>query len=160
MGIHTPTDAHKPHDRFSVTAEPLDPIALLDAVRVDAAGGLALFAGVVRDQNLGRRVQYLEYDAYPPMAQQAMATIAAEMRERWTVSGVAMAHRTGRLEIGEASVIIAVSAPHRGDALDACHYAIDRLKATVPVWKKEVFEGGEEWLEGTPVGDSGALTEA
>jgi molybdopterin synthase catalytic subunit len=82
-----------------------------------------------------------------------MAAIADEVRRRWPVTGIAMAHRTGRLEIGEASVIIAVSSPHRADAIEACHYAIDQLKATVPIWKKEVFEGGEEWLEGTPVGD-------
>lgn len=137
---------------FRVTPDPLDPLALLTVVRADAAGGLALFAGVVRNENLGRRVEYLEYDAYPPMAEQAMAAIADDVRARWPITGIAMAHRTGRLEIGEASVIIAVSAPHRGDAIEACHYTIDRLKATVPVWKKEVFEGGEEWLEGTPIG--------
>ena len=136
---------------FRITPEPLDPLALMNAVSADAAGAISLFAGVVRNANLGRTVQYLEYDAYPPMAERKMAEIADEVRARWPVTGIAMAHRTGRLEIGEASVIIAVSSPHRGDAIEACHYAIDRLKATVPVWKKEVFEGGEEWLEGTPV---------
>jgi molybdopterin synthase catalytic subunit len=141
---------------FRITPEPLDAIELMDAVRSDAAGAVALFAGVVRDENLGRRVQYLEYDAYPPMAERAMADIAREVRANWPVTGIAMAHRTGRLEIGEASVIIAVSSPHRADAIDACHYAIDRLKTTVPIWKKEVFEGGEEWLEGTPVGGTGS----
>ena len=139
---------------FRITAQPLDPLALMEAVRSDAAGAIALFAGVVRNENLDRRVCYLEYDAYPPMAEQKMAAIADEVRGRWPVTGIAMAHRTGRLEIGEASVIIAVSSPHRADAIEACHYAIDRLKATVPIWKKEVFEGGEEWLEGTPVGEA------
>jgi molybdopterin synthase catalytic subunit len=138
---------------FRITAEPLDALALMEAVRCDAAGAVALFAGVVRNENLNRRVEYLEYDAYPPMAERKMAAIADEVRRRWPVTGIAMAHRTGRLEIGEASVIIAVSSPHRADAIEACHYAIDQLKATVPIWKKEVFEGGEEWLEGTPVGD-------
>ena len=138
---------------FRITPEPLDALALMEAVRCDAAGAIALFAGVVRNENLNRRVEYLEYDAYPPMAERKMAEIADEVRARWPVTGVAMAHRTGRLEIGEASVIIAVSSPHRADAIEACHYAIDRLKSTVPIWKKEVFEGGEEWLEGTPVGE-------
>ncbi len=137
---------------FRITTEPLDALALMQAVGSDAAGAIALFAGVVRDENLGRRVEYLEYDAYPPMAEKKMAEIADEVRAKWPVTGIAMAHRTGRLQVGEASVIIAVSSPHRADAIEACHYAIDRLKETVPVWKKEVFEGGEEWLEGTPVG--------
>ena len=138
---------------FRITAEPLDAQALMEAVRCDAAGAVALFAGVVRNENLNRPVEYLEYDAYPPMAERKMAEIAEQVRARWPVTGIAMAHRTGRLEIGEASVIIAVSSPHRADAIEACHYAIDTLKATVPIWKKEVFEGGEEWLEGTPVGE-------
>jgi len=138
---------------FRVTPQPLDVLELMRAVEDPGAGAVAVFAGVVRDENLGRRVEYLEYDAYPPMAEKKMRDIADEVRARWPVSGVAMAHRTGRLEIGEASVVIAVSSPHRADAIEACHYAIDRLKATVPVWKKEVFEGGEEWLEGTPVGE-------
>lgn len=139
---------------FRITPEPLDALALMEAVADGGAGAVALFAGVVRDENLGRRVEYLEYDAYPPMAEKQMRAIADEVRARWPVTGVAMAHRTGRLEIGEASVIIAVSSPHRADAIEACRYAIDRLKATVPVWKKEVFEGGEEWLEGTPIGEA------
>src|SRR5690606_30395708 len=101
--------------------------------------------------NIGRRVEYLEYDAYPPMAEKKMREIAGEVRERWPVTAIAMQHRMGRLEIGEPSVIIAVSSPHRIDAIEACHYAIDRLKSIVPIWKKEVFEGGEEWLEGTAI---------
>lgn len=133
---------------YLITPEPLDALALMEAVRVDAAGAVSLFAGVVRNENLDRSVHYLEYDAYPPMAERKMAEIGEAVRARWPVTGVAMAHRTGRLAIGEASVIIAVSAPHRADAIEACHYAIDRLKQTVPVWKKEVFVGGEEWLEG------------
>ena len=134
-----------------ITAEPLDGAALAEAVRTDEAGAVSVFYGVVRNTNLGRRVRYLEYDAYPPMAEKMMRQIAEEVRGRWPVSGVAMRHRIGRLEIGEASVIIAVASPHRGDAIAACHYAIDRLKSIVPIWKKEVFEGGEEWLEGTAI---------
>lgn len=137
---------------FLITPEPLDALALMQAAGDDAAGAIAIFAGVVRNENLGRRVEYLEYDAYPPMAERKMAEIAEECRAKWPVTGIAMAHRTGRLAIGEASVIIAVSSPHRADAIHACHYAIDRLKTTVPIWKKEVFEGGEEWIEGTAVG--------
>jgi len=136
---------------FRITPDPLDPVALIATVQTDAAGAVSLFAGVVRDHNLGRRVLFMEYDAYPPMAERKMAEIAAEVCARWPVTGIAMLHRTGRLEIGDASVLIAVASPHRADAIEACHYAIDRLKETVPVWKKEVFEGGEEWLEGTPV---------
>lgn len=134
-----------------MTAEPLDAAPLVDAVRTDEAGAVSVFYGVVRNSNLGRRVLYLEYDAYPPMAEKKMREIAEEVRGRWPVTGVAMRHRTGRLEIGEPSVIIAVASPHRGDAIAACHYAIDRLKTVVPIWKKEVFEGGEEWLEGTAI---------
>lgn len=145
---------------FRITPEPLDALELMRAVESGAAGAISLFAGVVRNENIGRTVEFLEYDAYPPMAERKMREIADEVRAKWPVTGVAMAHRTGRLEIGEASVIIAVSSPHRADAIEACHYAIDRLKATVPVWKKEVFEGGEEWLEGTPIGEAVGGTES
>lgn len=134
-----------------IVEAPIDAAPLVDAVRADAAGAISVFYGVVRDTNLGRRVQYLEYDAYPPMAERKMRAIAEEIQARWPVTGVAMRHRIGRLAIGEPSVIIAVSSPHRADAIEACHYGIDRLKATVPIWKKEVFEGGEEWLEGTAI---------
>ena len=99
----------------------------------------------------GRTVVHLEYDAYPEMAESEMARIAEDVKGRHEILHIAMAHRTGHVPIGEASVIIAVSAAHRGPAMDACHEAIDTLKQTVPVWKKEVFEGGEEWIgrEGT-----------
>jgi molybdopterin synthase catalytic subunit len=134
-----------------ITNEPIDAAALVEAVRTDEAGAVAVFYGVVRNHNRGRRVLYLEYDAYPPMAEKKMREIAAEVRQRWPVTGIAMRHRIGRLEIGEASVVIAVASAHRADAIAACHYAIDRLKEIVPIWKKEVFEGGEEWLEGTAI---------
>ncbi len=134
-----------------ITTDPIDAAALVAAAQTDEAGAVSVFHGVVRNHNLGRRVLYLEYDAYPPMAERKMREIAEEVRARWPVTGIAMRHRTGRLEIGEPSVIIAVASPHRGDAIAACHYAIDRLKAIVPVWKKEVFEGGEQWLEGTAI---------
>ena len=136
---------------FRVQEEPLDLSAVVEQVRDPAAGAIATFIGTTRDHNRGREVVHLEYDAYPEMAEAEMAKIAAEVTERHGVARVAMAHRTGHVPIGEASVIIAVSAAHRGPAMSACRDAIDTLKQTVPVWKKEVFAGGEEWIgrEGT-----------
>lgn len=136
---------------FEVTAEPLDPQRLVEHVRQDAAGAVALFYGVVRDNNLGRRVLYLEYDAYPEMATKVMRQIAEEALANYPITDVAIQHRTGRLEIGEASLLVAVSAPHRNEAFEACHALVDRFKEVVPIWKKEVWEGGEEWIEGEPV---------
>ena len=122
--------------------------ALHEAVVKDSDGAIATFAGVVRDHSLGRKTQYLVYDAYREMAEKKMREIGEEVKGRWEVNRVGMLHRIGRLEIGEISVLIAVSAPHRKAALEACHYAIDRLKETVPVWKKEVWTDGEAWIEG------------
>ncbi len=132
---------------FEITREVLEPRPLLDLVREDESGAVVLFCGVVRGQNQRRKVLYLEYDAYAPMAVKEMRKIGEEMRSRWPIAGVAMRHRIGRLEVGETSLIIAVSAPHRQDAFAACHYAIDRMKEAVPIWKKEVWEGGEAWVE-------------
>ena len=111
-------------------------------------GALCLFVGVVRNENGGRPVRYLEYEAYEEMALPVMEEIEAEVRARWPVTGVRLVHRLGRIEIGEASVAVAVSSPHRGEAFAACRYAIDTLKAKVPIWKKEFYAGGEAWLEG------------
>lgn len=130
-----------------IVSEPIDERAVTARVASPRAGAIATFQGVVRDNSLGRKVLYLLYEAYPPMAVKEMEAIEAEIRGRWEVEAVAITHRVGRLEIGEASVIIAVSSPHRKDALEACHFAIDRLKQTVPVWKKEFWEGGEVWIE-------------
>ncbi len=138
---------------FEITAEPLDPQRLADEVRRDESGAVTVFLGVVRNNNLGRRVLYLEYDAYPEMATRVMRRIAEEALERWPLTGVAMQHRTGRLEIGETSMLIAVSSPHRKEAFEACHHIVDRFKESVPIWKKEVWEGGEVWIEGEPVGE-------
>jgi molybdopterin synthase catalytic subunit len=137
---------------FEITAEPLDPRPIAEAVRRDASGAVVVFLGVVRDNSMGRRVLYLEYDAYPEMATQVMRRIAEEAAARWPLTGVAMRHRTGRLEIGETSLVIAVSSPHRAEAFAACHHLIDRFKEVVPIWKKEVWEGGEVWIEGEEVG--------
>ena len=100
----------------------------------------------MRRQSRGREVTHLEYEAYAEMAEEVMAKLAAELQERHELCAVAIHHRVGRVELGEASVVIAVSAPHRQAALDACKEAIDTLKETVPLWKKEVYEGGEEWI--------------
>ena len=136
-----------PH--FRISADPLNVQALHDLVLRPQAGAVSLFVGVVRNNNLGRDVDHLEYDAYPAMAGKVMQQIAEEVRRRWDVTEVAMHHRTGRLEIGEASVAIAVSSPHRAQSIEACHYAIDRLKQIVPIWKKEVWSDGEHWIEGS-----------
>jgi molybdopterin synthase catalytic subunit len=133
---------------FEIVDRTLNAQELSDAVARPEAGGIAVFLGVVRDNNLGRQVGHLVYDAYPEMATRQMRVIADEVRERWPVCEIAMHHRVGRLEIGEASVGIAVSSAHRAQAIEACHYAIDRLKESVPIWKKEVWADGEEWIEG------------
>jgi molybdopterin synthase catalytic subunit len=142
-------------DRFQVTQEPLDPPRLANLVRRDESGALALFYGVVRNHSQGRRVLYLEYDAYPSMAVKKMQQVAEEARSRWDITEMAIHHRIGRLEVGETSLLVAVSAPHRREAFEACHYAVDRIKEIVPVWKKEVWEGGESWVEGHPVAAAG-----
>jgi len=131
---------------FRVTEEPLSLEAVVDEVTDESAGAVATFLGTVRRESRGRTVLYLEYEAYAEMAEDVMAQLAAELEQRYELWAVAIHHRVGRVEIGEASVAIAVSAPHRQDALAACKDAIDTLKQTVPLWKKEVYEGGEEWL--------------
>ncbi len=133
---------------FEVTADALDPARVAGHVRRDDAGAIALFYGVVRDHSRGRKVLHLEYDAYPEMATSVMQRIAEEIKERFNVAEIAIQHRTGRLEIGETSLLVAVSSGHRSEAFEACHALVDRFKEAVPIWKKEVFEGGEEWIEG------------
>ncbi|MHB8599888.1 MAG: molybdenum cofactor biosynthesis protein MoaE [Ktedonobacteraceae bacterium] len=131
-----------------LTREPLKRDELIAEVSHASIGGIVVFEGVVRDNARGKAVRYLEYDMYPEMAEQQIRAIVAEAEQRWGVERVAVAHRFGRLEIGEASVIIVVATPHRGEAFDACRYIIDTLKTTVPIWKKEVATNGEEWVEG------------
>jgi len=134
-------------DIYRVVTEPLSPDAIAAEVDDPGAGGIVIFSGVVRNETGGRPVKFLEYEAHAPMAEVKMREIGESLRARWSgVKRVAMLHRIGRLEIGEASVLIAVSAAHRGDAFEACRYAIDTLKRTVPVWKKEHFEDGEVWV--------------
>jgi molybdopterin synthase catalytic subunit len=133
-----------------LTREPIDVGALTPANAED--GAVCLFLGVVRNENGGRPVRHLEYEAYEEMARPLMEEIEAEACRRWPVTDVRIVHRLGRLEIGEASVAIAVTAPHRAAAFEACRFAIDTLKATVPIWKKEFYADGEVWLEGPEVG--------
>ena len=111
------------------------------------AGGVVTFVGNVRDHARGRSIRYLEYEAYPEMAEREMQKIADEAGKRWPGARVAIAHRTGHLEIGEAAVVIAAAAPHRAEAFEACRFAIDTLKRTVPIWKKEVSTDGEYWVD-------------
>jgi molybdopterin synthase catalytic subunit len=131
---------------FRLSEEPLDLAAAVHEVESDEAGAIATFVGTTRIRSRGRTVVHLEYEAYPEMAERVMAEIAAELKRRYELCDVAIHHRVGRVGIGEPSVVIAVSAPHRADALAACKDAIDTLKETVPLWKKEVYEGGEEWI--------------
>ena len=137
-----------------IGAEPLelDRIAAsLETSAGDAAGAdgaVVTFLGLVRNHNAGRRVRYLEYEAFEPLALNAFARIAAEIQERWPGARLALHHRVGHLEIGEASVAIAARSPHRSDAYAACRYGIERVKQIAPIWKREFFEGGDVWIEG------------
>jgi molybdopterin synthase catalytic subunit/molybdopterin converting factor small subunit len=131
---------------FLLVARPLDVAAVVHEVEDPEAGAVASFVGTVRRRSRGRDVLHLEYEAYEEMAEPMLARLGDELTERHGLCGVAIHHRLGRVEIGQASVVIAVSAPHRSAALDACREAIETLKTTIPLWKKEVYEGGEEWI--------------
>jgi molybdopterin synthase catalytic subunit len=143
---------------FDLTHEPIDPARVLAAVRGPERGAVILFAGDVRSRNEGRRVLFLEYEAYEPMARRALAAIGEGLAARFPGVVVAIVHRLGRLEVGETSVAIAVAAPRRADAYAASREAIERLKREVPIWKKEHFEGGEVWVEspGAAAAEGGA----
>ena len=131
---------------FRLSGEPLSVDAAVAEVRDDGAGAIATFIGTTRAHSRGRDVLYLDYEAYEGMAEQVMADLADELKSRHELCKVAIHHRVGRVEIGETSVVIAVSAPHRTAALAACREAIDELKVSVPLWKKESYVGGEEWI--------------
>src|SRR5436305_1572969 len=136
---------------FAIGPAPLALEGLVAAVAADSDGvdgAVAAFYGLVRNHNQGRRVHYLEYEAYEPLAMKAFFRIDEEVRGRWPGIRLALHHRTGRLDIGEASVAIVTASPHRADAFAACRYAIERVKQIVPVWKREYFEGGDVWIEG------------
>ena len=134
----------------AVTRDPPDLQALTRDLEegVSGDGAVATFTGLVRDHNQGRKVRFLEYEAYEPLALRALGRIVDEARETWPGVRVGMRHRIGRLEIGEASIIIVATSPHRAHAFAVCRYAIERVKQIVPIWKHEHFEGGEVWLEG------------
>jgi molybdopterin synthase catalytic subunit len=145
--LFPPVSGGSAGDVYRVVAEPLSADAIAAEVDDPGAGGIVVFSGVVRNETGGRPVKFLEYEAHAPMAEAKMREIGEAVRARWAeVKRVAILHRIGRLEIGESSVLIAVSAAHRQHAFEACKYAIDTLKRTVPVWKKEHFEDGEVWV--------------
>ncbi|HZU13168.1 MAG TPA: molybdenum cofactor biosynthesis protein MoaE [Chloroflexota bacterium] len=133
---------------IELTPGPLSPERCIEAVRQRGAGGIVTFIGTVRDVSEGRRVEFLEYEAYEPMAMDKIRQVVDEVRARWPVDGIALQHRVGRLEIGDDAVVVAVSCPHRAEAFEACRYAIDRLKEIVPIWKKEHAEDGSFWVGG------------
>jgi MoaE-MoaD fusion protein len=140
--------AHAVGVLFEITRDPLDARRLEAAVSHAGAGAICTFTGIVRDNSRGRPVTHLDYEAYPEMATAQMRKIADEIAQKWPEARVAMAHRTGKLEIGEASVVISVSCPHRAEAIAACKLGIDRLKESVPIWKKEHAADGTYWIEG------------
>ena len=133
---------------FDVTADPLDAGRLMAAVAAADCGAVATFVGIVRDHNAGRRVLWLVYEAYEPLARKALARIGEEAAGHWPSVRLAIHHRVGRLAIGDPSVVIAAASPHRADAFAACRYAIERIKQIVPIWKHEHFDGGDVWIEG------------
>jgi MoaE-MoaD fusion protein len=136
------------NDLFALVLSPIDTEAVTHEVRSGRDGAVVTFDGFVRNESHGRRTRFLEYEAYEPMALAKMREIGAAIHEAFDIDRVAILHRLGRLEIGETSVFIAVSAPHRAAAFEACRFAIDTLKRTVPIWKKEYFEDGAVWADG------------
>lgn len=132
----------------AITTAPLEQDALVRALDTTGIGAVAVFLGLVRDHNKGRKVLYLDYEAYEPLALRGLEVILAEAREKWPTVRLAIHHRIGRMEIGDASVVIAAASPHRPDAFSASRYAIERIKQIVPIWKHEYFEGGDVWIEG------------
>ncbi len=141
--------AVRAHDaRYTVTREPLDAARTSAIVGAGDCGAVATFIGLVRDHNAGRTVLSLEYECYEPLAVKAFERIAAEAEETWPDARMAVAHRVGPMRIGEASVVIAAASPHRAEAFAVCRYAIERIKQIAPIWKREHFEGGDDWIEG------------
>ena len=131
---------------FEITSEPLTGDSVAELVRSPECGAITVFLGTARRMSRGREVEYLEYEAYPEMATRKLDQIADEVRERWGTDRIAVRHRVGRVELGEPSVAIAVATEHRAEGFAACKYTIDRLKEIVPIWKKEVWVGGGEWI--------------
>jgi molybdopterin synthase catalytic subunit len=136
------------NDLLQLGSDPIDAATLVRHVRTDSDGAIVTFDGCVRDNSHDRRTLYLDYESYESMALKKLNEIVADIHAKFAIDRVAIAHRLGRLEIGETSVFIAVSAPHRAAAFDACRFAIDTLKRTVPIWKKEYFADGAIWADG------------
>lgn len=139
---------------IEIVKERIDVGRVLQSVQDPACGAVDIFIGTTRNHSNGKAVVSLEYDAYIPMALKMMNRIAGDIKTKWGVQKISIVHRIGLLEIGEASVVIAVSSAHRKEAFDACRYAIDTLKKEVPIWKKEYFEDGEVWVGGRDIGTS------
>ena len=133
---------------YRITREPIDAQAISRQLLRTADGAVCVFEGVVRDHSKGKRTLYLEYEGYESMALKKLEEIGVFVRQAWEIGTIAIVHRLGRMEIGETSVAVIVTSSHRRAAFDACHYAIDKLKKVVPIWKKEFFEDGEVWVEG------------
>ncbi len=134
-----------------ITDKPIETERLIKSVESPGAGAIITFNGLVRNNAEGKQVLRMEYEAYTKMAEKLMAELIEKIMSDFNITGITMQHRTGMLEIGESSVMIAVSAPHRVDAFDACQYAIDTIKETIPIWKKEYSQDGVSWVEGTPI---------
>jgi molybdopterin converting factor subunit 1 len=157
VAVFPPVSGGSSETLIDLSADPIEIEELISSVSEPGAGAVVSFTGIVRETNLGRQVEYLEYEAYREMAVARLAQIAGEIRERWSlIRRIAMVHRVGHLEIGETAVVVAIGAPHRDDgAFEAARYAIDRIKEIVPIWKKEVWAEGKEWI----VGDHGPSPE-
>ena len=134
---------------FEITQDPIDVQALINRTTTEEDGGVAIFLGTVRRKSLGKRVIWLEYEAYPAMAMQSFQQIGEEVRARWGVERLSIVHRVGRLVVGDIAVAVVSASPHRKEAFAACRYAIDRVKAISPVWKKELTEDGCVWVDGS-----------
>lgn len=131
---------------IELTPNPISPEEVINKVRKETFGAIVSFVGTVRGISEGKRVQYLEFEAHPQMAEEKLRGIVKEIEEHWGIKEVAISHRIGKVKTGEVIIVIAIGAPHRKEAFEACQFAIDRLKETVPIWKKEVFEEGERWV--------------
>ena len=143
-----PVSGGAEEDFYRITREPISTQELADQLKAPEDGAIVIFEGIVRNHSRGRKTVYLEYEAYEPMAVRKLEEIGREAKEKFAIHHLGIIHRVGRLEIGETSVVIVVSAAHRSPAFAACHYALDRLKQIVPIWKKEYFEDGAVWAEG------------
>lgn len=132
---------------IEITSSPLSPEQMINKIRKDSYGAVVTFLGTVRSPSQGKKVLYLEYEAYEDMAQKKLEQIVSEINQKWQLQDVAISHRIGKVAAGETALVIVVAAPHRKEAFEACQYAIDRLKQIAPFWKKEVYEDGGSWVE-------------